>query len=272
MHKLPAKQALKRSAVSRASAHGAVLLLLLMVITTPALHAQTPGEDAQRRAAMGWSVGVAALLRDTAYVDADNDVLVVPLVQYQGEQLYLRGLRLGWRSYEQEGTRVDLIAQARMDSIKASDLQSFDALRSRQRSIDVGVALEQDLGPLQLNFSVLGDLLGRSKGQELELALSYPKRFGRTLIAPGIGARWWSSRLANYYYGLDQIESPVNIAYRPGSALLGEIGVSVFHPLGEHWALASSLRYRYLLSELRDSPLVDERSELALLIGLSRAL
>lgn len=123
-------------------------------------------------------------------------------------------------------------------------------------------------------LAALTDALDRSGGQELAARLLWPIAAGRGRISPEIGLRWWSSRLADYSYGVaaDEYCAVGGVAYRPGASNLLDVGVSGAQPLGRHWALAGSLRWRELPGSLRDSPLVDGDGEVSVLIGLTRQL
>ena len=222
----------------------------------------------------GWSMGAGWMLRDTAYVGTDGDQKLLALLQYEGERLSWRGLRVAWTLDDgaPDDGRWSLLAQARMDSVKADDVVGFPGLRARQRSLDLGLAYQRGLGAMQLEVAALTDALDRSGGQELAARLQWPIAAGRGRITPELGLRWWSSRLADYYYGVDADEfgESGGSSYRPGAATLFELGVGSVYPLGTHWSLAGSLRWRVLPGAWRDSPLVDGEGEASLLIGLTR--
>lgn len=232
--------------------------------------------QAQARPPRGWSVGAGLMLRDTAYVGADGDNKLLPLLQYEGERWSWRGLRVAWAIHDgaADDGHWSLLAQARMDSVKAEDVVGFPDLRGRKRSMDLGVAYQRGLGPVQLEVSALADALDRSGGQELAARMQWPIAAGRGRISPELGLRWWSSRLADYYYGVDAAEygAEGGPTYRPGASTIFELGVSGAQPLGQHWALGGSLRWRALPGRLRDSPLVEGDGEASLMIGLTRRL
>jgi outer membrane protein len=220
----------------------------------------------------GWSAGAGLVLRDTAYVGADGEQQLLPLLQYEGERWRWRGLRVDWTIVDGDTGRWSVLAQARMDSVKADEVVGFPELRARERSVDVGLAYQRGLGSMQLEIAALTDALDRSGGQELAARLQWPIAAGRGRITPELGLRWWSSRLADYYYGVDADEFGDGgvSTYRPGASTLLELGVGSVYPLGTHWSLAGNLRWRVLPDALRDSPLVDGDGETSVLIGLTR--
>lgn len=232
-------------------------------------HAQ---DTAQPTTAAGWQVGAIALVRNGGYIGNANRTLVVPAVGYEGERVFFRGLQLGWHAWRQPGLQLDVVAQARLEGFDASDVP-IAGLRDRRASMDLGAALTLSGDAGKLEFTALTDALNRSGGQELALNYGYPIRAGRVRITPKIGVRWWSSAMADYYYGIRQSEVArgAPMAYAVSSTLVPEVGVNVLAPLNRRWVLWGALRYQRLPSEVANSPLVAKSSASTLLVGVSYA-
>lgn len=227
------------------------------------------GEMASRRAQRGWQAGGIALVSNGGHVGSSGRQLVVPAAAYEGERVFLRGLQLGWHAWQRDGWRLDLVAQARLDGFDADDIP-LDGLRDRRKSMDVGAVLTRSgrLGNLQL--TALTDALSRSRGQELALQYGYPLQFGKWRVTPGLGVRWWSSRLADYYYGIRPSEA-VNGApapYAVPGVLVPEASLGTMAPMGRRWTLWSALKYQRLPRAITDSPLVERSSASTVLVGV----
>lgn len=83
-----------------------------------------------------------------------------------------------------------------------------------------------------------------------------------------LSADWFSSRMANYWVGVEQDEATTRFpVYTASSSAFfsGEVGVA--YPLAEHWVARSYWRYSPLPSDISDSPLVDE--DYASLLGVA---
>lgn len=229
-------------------------------------------ETAQRPDTNGWSAGALALVSNGGYVGDANRSLVVPAVGYEGKQVFFRGLQLGWHAWRQDGLQLDLVVRARMGGFDASDIP-IAGLQDRRDSMDVGAVLTWSGDAGKLKFTALTDALNRSGGQQLALDYGYPLTAGRARITPQIGVRWWSSKLADYYYGIRpaEVARGAPAVYQVGSALVPEVGVDVIAPLRGRWSLWGALRYQQLPSAIADSSLVSTSHASTLLLGVSYA-
>jgi outer membrane protein len=219
-----------------------------------------------------WSFGLMTIVRDTPYAQADNDTLVVPLIQYEGERAYFRGLSLGWRLQQEGPVQVDLIARARLDGFEAKDSPVFEGMATRQRSVEVGASASTALGPGRIEFAAFTDAMARSGGQELDLMWRGDFRRGPLRLQPEAGLRWQSSDLVDYYFGVRPEEAIAGRpAYRAGSALVPRLALSGLMPLSGNWSVFARLSVDRLPSSIEDSPLVDRASERRAFIGLLRS-
>lgn len=230
-------------------------------------------EAASRRAQRGWQVGGMVLASNGGYAGSSSRHLVVPAVAYEGKHAFLRGLQLGWHAWPHDVWKLDIVAQARMDGFDADDIP-YDGLRNRGRSMDVGVVLTRSWESGSLELTALTDALSRSDGRELAVQYGHPLRFGRWRITPKLGMRWWSHRLADYYYGIRASEVAKGAAgpYVASSALVPEADLNLAIPLTRRWTLWGALRYRHLPNAITDSPLVKHPSASTVLIGAGHAL
>jgi outer membrane protein len=227
------------------------------------------GETASRRVPRGWQAGGIALVSNGGYAGSSSRQLVVPAVAYEGERVFLRGLQLGWHAWQRDDWRLDLVAQARLDGFDADDIP-LDGLRDRRGSMDVGAVLTRSSRQGNLELTVLSDALSRSRGQELALQYGYPLRLGKWRLTPSLGVRWWSHRLADYYYGIRPAETADGAPgpYAVPAVLVPEAGFNAVVPLGRRWMFWSALKYQHLPAAITDSPLVQRSSASTVLVGV----
>jgi len=242
------------------------LTLIALFTVTPAL-AQQP--DAPR-----WTVGALVIDRDAPYRELDEDLIAVPLVRFEGERAYLRGLRGGLRLIQSPEYELAVFAQARLDGYDSEDSPFLAGMADRRVSLDLGISstwISQKVGALEL--SVAADALDRSGG--VELAASWTGRFGAGgwLFYPGASLRWQDASLVDYYYGVRTGEAQLGRpAYSADSAITPELSLLATRTLGERWNLFARAGHTWLPSEVRDSPLVDRNGSTSLLIGIGYAL
>lgn len=230
-----------------------------------------------------WMLGLGASVRQSPYAGEGTRVRPFPLLRYEGERVFWRGLTGGVHLYDGDVLRVDALAGVRFDGFDIEDLGATELrangvdpllLEDRDDGIDAGLRATWRSRAGSLRLEALADVSGTSKGQEVSLEYGYRFDLGRLTLQPNVGARWMSSDLANYYYGvLDEEIARGVTPYRTGSALVPKVGMDVAWPLVGKWALFGALEYEFLPSAITDSPLMEPDTDGTprALIGISRS-
>lgn len=229
-----------------------------------------------------WGLGVGAAVSDSVYAGEGTRVTPFPLVSYQGERFYWRGISGGAHLVKRGGFTLDATLSARFDGIDKDDFgvaelaeRGIDRalLEDRDDAFDLGLAGSWRGAYGQLDLGIKGDITSTSKGHEANISYSYPIQWGATRIAPNIGVSHLSKKLANYYYGTlpDEVARGVT-SYQPGSAAVARIGVDLMRPFAGNWVFIGNVAYRKLPTKLSDSPLVekDKDGSVSAFIGFSR--
>lgn len=252
------------------------LLLLLLHAPWIAMAEDNPAPDR-------WAIGAGAALIASPYAGEGERVRPFPLVFYNGERFFLRGISGGMHLYQTSKLTVDAVVSARLDGFDISDLGSAELaangaasslLSDRDDGVDLGarVTYRSTLGSFTLEGS--RDVAGTSHGVELSLDYGYSWQLGQTSLTASAGSSWLSSDLTHYYYGiLDEEVSRGVAAYAPGSVFVPHVGVTVTHALGESkWQLLGSVDYQFLPDALQASPLIDRdrNGSGRVVLGLSR--
>lgn len=233
---------------------GAAVPAVLLTLAAAAQQAPPPTGPQK-----GWSLGPMLLVVDRPYRGRPPRVLPVPAIGYQGDYVFLQGIRFGVHVRRSRRFAFNVIAQPRLSSFSASDIPQIPGLEDRQDSVDVGFDMRVGLQRAgELGLTAVTDVLDRSNGQELDVRYRYPLRLGTTRVSPWAGVRWFSADLADYYYGT----LPSEVArgapyYRPGAVFMPQIGISVFAPIGRsRWSVFVFYNTAFLPAALRNSPLV----------------
>lgn len=248
------------------------LPLLAALLAAPMAQAQAPESDLPEEPR--WTLGLIAIERDAPYRQLDEDLLVVPLIRFEGERAYLRGLRGGFTLVERGPLEFSAFLQARGDGYEAADSPYLAGMADRRFSLDAGLALGWRVPRVgQFEFSAATDLLDRSGGQELDVSWTGLVRAGKWRLLPSATLRWQSSDLVDYYYGVRPGEAlPGRPAYTGDAALLPELSLLAQRPLGERWQFFARVGHAFLPSEITDSPLVDDDRRTSVILGLGYAL
>lgn len=231
----------------------------------------------------GWGLGVGLVASSAEYAGEDRRVIPVPMVTYESERFFWRGIGGGVHLYRQQGFSLDATLSARLRGIEKKDFGvrelaergiNRDLLENRKDSLDVGVTAGWNGGWGKLDVGLKADAGGASKGFESSVKYGYPIKLGGTRVTPHAGVSIMSKKMANYYYGTLASEvARAVVDYKPGNATIPVIGVDVMHPLNKEWILIGGLSYRALPSKLKDSPLVekDTNGSASLMFAVSRS-
>lgn len=257
--------------------------LCLALFAPFASHAQQPPESgAGDEPVSHWSLGIAGVLRDSEYAGEGNRTLAVPSVSYEGEWFYWRGATLGYRLVKTDHFSLDGFIAGRLDGIDADDFGADelaargidrDLLEDRDHSADAGFSATWKGAAGELELNARADITSTSDGYQIAVDYRYPFRIGRVTVMPGIGATMLSDDMANYYYGtLNEEVARGVVDYKPGSATIPHVGVSVVVPFASQWQFIGNAQFRSLPDEIQDSPLVEQGADSVSLvfIGVSR--
>jgi len=215
-------------------------------------------------------VGAGAIISSKPYKGVDSRTWPIPLFGYEGKRLYLRGITGGYRLIMMNGLSIGPTVRPRFEGYEASDSSALRSMKNRNATIDGGIDVSWRTKWGLLSGVFVTDLLGAHDGHELELSYAALFPYGGFTIIPGVGLRWRSSNLTEYYYGVRPNEQRAGrSAYSPDAAITPLIRVAVRRKLSERWGLLLAGQYEWLDSEIRDSPIVDEDSLLSALFGVT---
>ncbi|GMV28610.1 MAG: hypothetical protein AMXMBFR59_07350 [Rhodanobacteraceae bacterium] len=240
------------------------------------------GEGAPGGPPRGWQVGVGAVVSDSPYAGEGTRVVPIPLIGYEGERFYFRGITAGWTLLERGGFALTAQARLRLDGFSVDDLGraalarngvDYRLLEDRDRGIDAGLGLQWRGAAGELEIGLLTDVSGASDGQEVSVEYGYPVRLGAATLTPRVGVSWLSDDMADYYYGtLDEEAARGVVDYRPGSVTMPHIAISYRRPFGKKWTMLANVKYVRLPDEITVSPFIEPGVDGAtsVFVGFSR--
>ena len=225
-----------------------------------------------------WALGLGAALIDSPYAGEGSRVRAFPLISYEGERIFLRGISGGVHLYQSQQVTLDVILSARLQGFDIDDLgyselliNGVDAnlLSDRDDGLDAGFRATFASSWGSISLEAIHDISNASDGYEISFDYRYRWSFDKTVVVANAGASQMSAHLADYYFGIlgEEIERGVT-AYSPGSVVVPRIGLTVTYPVQSmKWQLLGSVGYQFLPNELRDSPLLEPDSD-----GFGRAV
>ncbi len=214
-------------------------------------------------------LGGGAFVQTEPYAGIPARVYPAPVVAYEGERFYVRSAIVGYRLISANGLMIGPQVQPRIEGFNGDDSPFLSGMHDRNWSVDGGVNMEAVTPVGLLGVSVMSDLLGRNRGQEVEFRylIMFPV-LGFHLIPSG-GVRWKSDNLVDYYYGVRPDEArPDRPAYDGEQAFDPFLRLVVRHSLTKHWSVFTDAQYECLASEITNSPIVNKDYQLSLTAGV----
>lgn len=219
----------------------------------------------------GLSVGPALVAGQPVYRGTGHaNRLLVPFLGYEGEAVYLRGLRAGYRAWTPGGLTVDFVAQPRLDQLDPDDSDVLSGMALRRRTLEAGLAAGWGLGGWRFAGSVLTDVLNRHGGQEAEIGLGYRVGPPFAFVRPQLSITWQSKAMTDYYYGVRADEArPGRPAYSAGAAINPAVGATGRYSFSRRWSAFGLVRHTWLGNAISDSPIVARSGRWSAVLALS---
>ena len=251
-------------------------LLLLLCCGLSTLAARAADEDPQEQLAKaaatdpgaGWLFGAGVAVTNPGYVGYSRQITPVPLIFFHYGRFFFAGISGGYLLDNGEHYRLALVVTPTLNRLSSSDSPQLAGIHSRQWSLSGGANLETfgDWG--HLNIGLFHDLLDRNNGTSANLGYRFPFHVGDWTLSPGVGLRWESANLVNYYYGVSPAEArPGRPAYSPGSDTSPNVDFGVSTAISEHWQFRGDLSYQRFGAAIHDSPIVDRSGSPTIFIG-----
>lgn len=229
------------------------LLALGVLIATSANVVQ-----AESNLTLGAGVGVV----ERPYKDYDSDIYPVPVVTYESDNFWFRGLGGGYYLWNDNTDKLSVMAYWSPMYFKPgdSDDNRLRQLDKRKSTMMAGLSYVHNTQYGFLRTSLAGDTLDNSNGIVWDLAWLYRYTNGGLTLTPGIGVEWNSENQNEYYYGVSRHESSRSglRSYDPESSWSPYLELSANYNFLGNWSVYGSARYTRLSDEVTDSPMVDK--------------
>ena len=219
------------------------------------------------------SLGAAVSAGTSEYRDTDPRALPVPLINYESERFYVRGLSAGiplWSDGMSELSVALSYLPQHFDASRSDDWR-MKRLSNRHSTAMAGVnyrlTTEWGIGRIGL----AGDILDNSNGFLADAAYMYPFVEGPLTITPGVGVQWTSSNHNDYYYGVGSTESRKSglKSYEADDGFSPYVEVSTRYNLNANLNIFLNGRVLFLSEEIKDSPMVDKDAKADVTLGFS---
>lgn len=218
----------------------------------------------------GFTIGALGIASSSPYAGEDISTVVVPLVAWKQGNLSIstEGLRLG--VFDRDALTVSALVAPRFapfDGGGAGPLAGMD----RGITADAGVLAEYALAEgTKLSLRAVTEVTGEHGGQEVTLGAQSRVAIAGIPMLLGGGAKWQSSGLSDYVYGVPASEAAAGRpAYAPGAAVVPYLSVGTMYPINAQTRIFGTIKTEFLPDTVTGSPIIDDSVVTSLAIGVS---
>ncbi|MCJ8319559.1 MAG: MipA/OmpV family protein [Colwellia sp.] len=193
-----------------------------------------------------------------------------------GSQFY--SSEIGYQLINKDDWAIDILTKSYISGyspkylIEDQDkpIPTLDGLNDRDSGNGIAIRysrfIDNDL--FSVEFASLG-VLSRADGWLIDSFYSHLIQYRNWDIYLGGGATFYSSRVIDYYLGVDLEEAN---EYRPehqaDGAMRLQAEIFAQHPISENWSFSAGITQNYYSNSVLDSPLADKQYITQILIGV----
>ena len=229
------------------------LLALGVLIATSATAVQ-----AESKLTLRAGVGIV----EHPYKQYDHDLYPVPVINYEGDNFWFRGLGGGYYLWNDGTDQLSVMGYWSPMYFKPgdSDNSQLRKLDKRKSTVMAGISWMHHTQYGSLRTALSGDILDNSNGVVWDTAWVYRYTNGGLTLTPGIGVEWNSENQNQYYYGVSHHEAAKSglRSYDPSNSWNPYLELTANYRFANSWSVYGTARYTRLSDEITDSPMVDK--------------
>ena len=219
----------------------------------------------------GAGLGFAMRFEGSPYRGGGTRNDLVPIYLYEGKRVFLEAYRFGLKFSDSPDSRFDVFLGYRFEGYPYNHIPaSLTGMANRGPGIDLGLGFQHRRPWGTLFGEVLHDAAGGSSGTEVRAGYRFDWSAGKLQLQPQFALAARDANLNNFYYGVRASEATATRpAYEPGSGVNAELGLSAVYRLSDRWRLIGGVSAKRFSSGVRASPIVEDRTQLAGMLGLA---
>jgi outer membrane protein len=206
------------------------------------------------------SLGAGVVVTPKPYLDADSEILPLPVIGLRYKAFYFEGIRMGVRGRPRPHLELDGFVQVRFDGYEEDDSPALAGMADRDMSMDAGFGVAGKWDGAEVGLTLLVDALDESGGHELDLSVGFPFEAGRWRLKPSATVAFQSEDLVDHYYGVLPGEATADRPEYAGEDTINlRIGLQAVRPFDSGWSLLLKAEMVAFGDEIKASPIVDDK-------------
>ncbi|MDU0111878.1 MipA/OmpV family protein [Psychrosphaera aquimarina] len=207
----------------------------------------------------------------------ETNFYLLPRWSYYNKQFYIENLDLGFNLVEYEAVSIDLSTKQSFDALLfkqhslndsfmlglsaglpvnipwGAEINDYFKPKERRLSYLAGFSVFVRLGNWQLVQEIHQDVTNVHDGFQITNQVRYASQLQDFSYSINGSTRWLSESYANYYYGVNNLETSNTYEYLPGQSLLTSLKIELSYRINESLRLVSSFKREWFPSDFIQS-------------------
>ncbi|MCS5421929.1 MULTISPECIES: MipA/OmpV family protein [Psychrilyobacter] len=264
------------------------IILVLFILLSVLSFSENNGSDREGESEYKFSLGFMTGYGSKLYQIEEKQSRYIPLVGLESETLYIKGTEIGYRHKLNSKLTLTgfsqlfggIALQGAGGAIGATQLNNSDmkdgykGINSRDTQVEFGLRLGYNTDFQKVKL--IGEVRGGKRGGSGKISALRPFVVtDKLLIIPQINLSLLDKNMVDYYFGVseDEVNDPrstkLNEVYEPNKfAYASAIGASARYNFTPNWTVFGLAEIQYVGNEIGDSPIVDNRANYFIGLGL----
>lgn len=261
-----------------------VLFTLLSVCSFSENNISTKEEESKYKFSLGFMTGYGSKL----YQIDQKEMSYIPFITLERKNLYIRGTEIGYR--HKLNSKLTLTGFSQLfggvtlqgvgGAIGATQLNNSDmkdgykGINDRKTQVEFGLRLGYNTNFQRIKL--VGEVRGGQRGGSGKISVIRPFVVtNKLLIIPQINLSLVDKNMVDYYFGVSENEvndsrsTKLDEIYEPNKfAYASAVGISIRYKFTPNWSAFGLTEIQYVADEIGDSPIVDNRANYFVGLGL----
>ncbi len=206
-------------------------------------------------------VGPGIIARSSPYRDYHgNRFQGMPAVTFIGKRFQIMGPRIQVGLARWQKLSVAAGLQYRMGVYEEDESSWLQGMGDRKDTLMLGLNVKYKLpGGIDTRLGYTYDVLDRIGGGAAGFTIDKSFQLGIFRLSPGIGLRWFSSRISNHDFGVPREDATsFRPEYQLDDTLNVVIGLGTFIEITRNFMVIMNFNAEFLDEDIRNSPIVSE--------------
>jgi len=235
-------------------------LIYIVLIFANIFIATSEAEENSKKIFHEQTWGIGALFRNAEIpfdTEADNVTSFVPMMFYQGETFFIRGMEGGAHLYQQDDWKVNAIARMRFFDIPAEYQNQVQG-----DTFDLGIQWRKTTEKNSFfDVELFSDLEGNPYGN---VSKSWHFQYNSWEFMPKISARYKSASFNSHYFSLEQLTNQ-----RIGAGVDLNANIETRYHVASNFYLLGSIGATVLDSNAYEADIIDQRWQSEVYLGFA---